>query len=82
MVAVIAAVHPRWDERPILIAKKQTQSQVTADDILAHYVNKIAKWQIPDQVVFVDTIPVGGTGKILKKELREIYGSILLETNL
>ncbi|WP_353173954.1 long-chain fatty acid--CoA ligase [Acinetobacter rudis] len=80
MVAVIAAIHPRWDERPILIAKKQAQSQVTAHEILTYYVNKIAKWQIPDQVVFVDTIPVGGTGKILKKELREMYGSILLES--
>lgn len=78
IVAVIAATHPRWDERPILIAKKMANSQVTAEDILAHYADKIAKWQIPDKVIFVDSIPVGGTGKILKKELREAYGSVLL----
>ena len=78
-VAVIAASHPRWDERPILIAKKAASSQVTEDEILAFYNNKIAKWQIPDKVIFVDAIPVGGTGKILKKDLREMYGSVLLE---
>lgn len=77
-VAVIAAAHPRWDERPVLIAKRVAQSQVTAEDILNYYVGKIAKWQIPDQVIFVDAIPIGGTGKILKKELRETYGSVLL----
>jgi fatty-acyl-CoA synthase len=79
MVAVIAAKHPRWDERPVLIVKKQQGSQITADDIFSYYLDKIAKWQIPDHIVFVDEIPVGGTGKIVKKELREMYGSILLE---
>jgi acyl-CoA synthetase (AMP-forming)/AMP-acid ligase II len=78
MVAVIAATHPKWDERPVLIAKKSTTSQITEDQILALYIDKIAKWQIPDKVVFVDSIPVGGTDKVLKKDLREIYGSILL----
>ncbi len=79
-VAVIAAHHPRWDERPILIAKKSIESQVTESQILDYYNDKIAKWQIPDKVIFVDAIPVGGTGKILKKDLREMYGSVLLET--
>lgn len=78
MVAVIAATHLKWDERPVLIAKKSASSQVTEDTILAFYTDKIAKWQIPDKVIFVDSIPVGGTGKVLKKDLREIYGSILL----
>jgi fatty-acyl-CoA synthase len=79
-VAVIAAHHPRWDERPILIAKKSPHSQVTESQILDYYNEKIAKWQIPDKVIFVDSIPVGGTGKILKKDLREMYGSVLLGT--
>ena len=79
-VAVIAATHLKWDERPILIAKKSAESQITAEDILDYYTDKIAKWQIPDKVIFVDSIPVGGTGKILKKDLREIYGSVLLES--
>lgn len=78
VVAVIAAEHPRWDERPILIAKKSASSQLTEQDILNYYTDKIAKWQIPDKVIFVDSIPVGGTGKILKKDLRERYGSVLL----
>lgn len=78
MVAVIAASHPKWDERPILIAKKSAASSLSEAEILDFYANKIAKWQIPDKVVFVDVIPVGGTGKILKKDLREAYGSILL----
>lgn len=79
-VAVIAATHLKWDERPILIAKKSAESQITAEDILDYYTDKIAKWQIPDKVIFVDSIPVGGTGKILKKDLREIYRSVLLES--
>jgi fatty-acyl-CoA synthase len=78
MVAVIAATHPKWDERPILIAKKAAVSQVSEAELLDYYTGKIAKWQIPDRVVFVDSIPVGGTGKVLKKDLRASYGSILL----
>ena len=78
-VAVIAAHHPRWDERPILIAKKMAEGQVTEEELLDYYTDKIAKWQIPDKVIFVDAIPVGGTGKILKKDLRDLYGSVLLE---
>lgn len=78
MVAVIAAVHPKWDERPVLIAKKSASSQITEDKILAFFTDKIAKWQIPDKVIFVDSIPLGGTGKVLKKDLREVYGSVLL----
>ena len=79
MVAVIAASHAKWDERPILIAKRAAVSSLSEAEVLAFYHNKIAKWQIPDRVIFVDVIPVGGTGKILKKDLREIYGSVLLE---
>ncbi|TCM69070.1 methylmercaptopropionate CoA ligase [Acinetobacter calcoaceticus] len=80
-VAVIAAAHPKWDERPILIAKKSANAQVNEDDILRYYTDKIAKWQIPDRVIFVDSMPVGGTGKILKKDLRERYGSVLLSND-
>lgn len=79
MVAAIAAIHPKWDERPILIVKKKTESQITEDELLNFYQNKIAKWQIPDRAVFVDSIPISGTGKMIKKDLREKYGKILLE---
>lgn len=80
MAAVIAATHPKWDERPIVIAIKQQGAEVTEEDVLNYYSDKIAKWQIPDKVIFVDAIPLTGTGKMLKKDLREQYGSVLLES--
>ncbi|UHT64712.1 long-chain-fatty-acid--CoA ligase [Acinetobacter lwoffii] len=79
MAAVIAAQHPKWDERPVLIAIKKPDSQLSEIDLLEYYADKVAKWQIPDRVVFVDAIPLSGTGKMLKKDLRELYGTILLE---
>jgi len=79
MAAVIAAQHPKWDERPVLIAIKKPDSQLSETDLLDYYADKVAKWQTPDRVVFVDTIPLSGTGKMLKKDLRELYGAILLE---
>ena len=79
IAAVIAAIHPKWDERPILIAKKSLESQLTEEDVLDFYINKIAKWQIPDKVIFVDAMPLGGTAKILKKDLRDQYNAVLLE---
>lgn len=78
MAAVIAAEHPKWDERPVLIAVKTAESEITEAQMLAFYEDKIAKWQIPDKVIFVDSIPLNGTGKMLKKELREQYGHVLL----
>lgn len=79
MAAVIAAQHPKWDERPVLIAIKKPDSQLSETDLLDYYAEKVAKWQIPDRVLFVDAIPLSGTGKMLKKDLRELYGAILLE---
>lgn len=78
MAAVIAAQHPKWDERPILIAIKKPESQLTEDEVLEYYADKVAKWQIPDKVIFVDAIPLSGTGKMLKKDLREQFGQVLL----
>lgn len=78
MAAVIAANHPKWDERPVVIAIKHQGSQITEQDLLAYYSDKIAKWQIPDKVVFVESIPLTGTGKMLKRDLREQYADVLL----
>ena len=78
MAAVIAAQHPKWDERPILIAIKKLESQLTEDEVLEYYSDKVAKWQIPDKVIFVDAIPLSGTGKMLKKDLREQFGHVLM----
>lgn len=78
MAAVIAAEHPKWDERPVLIAVKQPDSQLSEDDLIAYYTDKIVKWQTPDKVIFVDAIPLSGTGKMLKRKLREEFSSVLL----
>ena len=78
MAAAIAADHPKWDERPVLIAVKAPESEITEDQLIEYYSDKIAKWQTPDKVIFVDAIPLSGTGKMLKRKLREEFGSVLL----
>ena len=72
MAACIGVKHPKWDERPIVLVAKKPGATVTREELLAFYEGKIAKWQIPDDVVFVDAIPLGGTGKIQKTKLREL----------
>ncbi|PTR24378.1 3-(methylthio)propionyl-CoA ligase [Pseudomonas sp. GV085] len=76
--ACIAAKHAKWDERPLLIIVRNAQATLTREDLLAFYDGKIAKWWTPDDVVFVDTIPLGATGKVLKNRLREQFGDHLL----
>jgi len=73
MAACIATPHPKWDERPLLVVVKKADAHVTRDELLAHYQDKVAKWQMPDDVVFVDSLPLGATGKILKSRLREQF---------
>ena len=63
--------HPKWDERPLLVAVKKPGAEVTREELLAHFQGKVAKWWIPDDVVFVTEIPHTATGKILKTRLRE-----------
>ncbi|MGH1330658.1 MAG: long-chain-fatty-acid--CoA ligase [Paracoccaceae bacterium] len=77
--AAIAARHKKWDERPIVLAVKAAGSDPSESDILAFYDGKIASWQIPDAVLFVDELPLGATGKVLKNKLREQYGDHLME---
>lgn len=76
--AVIAAKHEKWDERPILLAVKVEGSNLTEDELLAIYPGKVAKWWIPDRVIFVKELPHGGTGKLLKNKLRAEFENILL----
>ena len=71
MAACIGMPHPKWDERPIVAVAKKPGAEVTREEILAFFDGKTAKWQIPDDVVFVDAIPLGATGKMLKTKLRE-----------
>jgi fatty-acyl-CoA synthase len=73
MAACIAIRHPKWDERPLLVVVKKPGAEVSKDDMLRHYEGKIAKWQIPDDVAFVEAIPLGATGKMLKARLREQF---------
>jgi 3-(methylthio)propionyl---CoA ligase len=78
MAACIAALHTKWDERPLLIVMKKPGAEVTRDELIAFFEGRIAKWWTPDDVVFVDAIPLGATGKMLKNRLREQYGKHLL----
>ena len=71
MAACIGMKHPKWDERPIVVVVKKPGADVSREDLLAFYEGRTAKWQIPDDVVFVDAIPLGGTGKMQKTKLRE-----------
>ena len=80
MAAVIAVYHPKWDERPLLVVVKKPDAAVTREEMLAHYDGKIAKWWMPDDVVFVETIPLGATGKMLKNRLREQFKTYTLPT--
>ena len=82
MAACIAARHPKWDERPLLVVVKKSGGQLTREELLRFYDGKIAKWWTPDDVVFVDAIPLGATGKIQKNKLREAYGDRLLAAAL
>jgi fatty-acyl-CoA synthase len=79
MAACIAAEHKKWDERPLLIVVKKPEAALTRDELLAFYEGRIAKWWTPDDVVFVESIPLGATGKMLKNRLREQFGKHLLD---
>ena len=73
MAACIAANHPKWDERPLLVVVRKPGAEVTRDELIASYAGKVAKWWTPDDVVFVESIPLGATGKMQKNRLREMF---------
>ena len=73
MAACIGVSHPKWDERPLLVVVRKPATEVTAEALLEFYRGKVAKWQVPDDVVFVDAIPLGATGKMQKIKLREQF---------
>ena len=80
MAACIAAKHPKWDERPLLVVMKKPGAELTREALLAFFEGKVAKWWIPDDVVFVDAIPLGATGKMQKNKLREQFKDHVLPT--
>ncbi|MCA0872915.1 long-chain-fatty-acid--CoA ligase [Seohaeicola saemankumensis] len=75
--AVIGVPHPKWDERPLLIAVKAEGQDPSEEELLAYFDGKIAKWQTPDRVVFVEALPLGATGKVLKRDLRDQFQDVL-----
>jgi len=78
--AVIGVRHPKWDERPLLIAVLKPGKKATREELLGFLSGKIAKWWMPDDVQFVDEIPHTATGKIQKNVLRERFGAYRLPT--
>jgi fatty-acyl-CoA synthase len=69
--AVIGVRHPKWDERPIVVAVKKPGQEVSKDELLKFYEGKIAKWWMPDDVLFVADLPHTATGKLSKLTLRQ-----------
>jgi acyl-CoA synthetase (AMP-forming)/AMP-acid ligase II len=69
--AVIGVPHPKWDERPILVVVKAPGADPSKEDILSFMARRVAKWQVPDDVLFRETLPLTATGKVSKRQLRE-----------
>ncbi len=78
MAACIGMKHPKWDERPIVAVVKKPGAEVTREELLAFYRDKAAKWQVPDDVIFLDAIPLGATGKMQKSKLRDLLADYQL----
>ena len=74
MAAVIGIPDPKWDERPLLFVVRKPGQALEKQEILDFLTGRVAKWWVPDDVVFVEALPVGGTGKVQKNELRKAYG--------
>ena len=71
--ACIAAAHPKWDERPLLVVVRKPGTQVSCEEIVGFFEDKVPRWWTPGDVVFVDSIPLGATGKMQKNKLREQF---------
>ena len=78
--ACIGVRHPKWDERPLLVVVKRPGAAVTKEELILFYEGKIAKWWTPDDVTFVDALPIGATGKVLKNKMREQFKDYKLPT--
>ena len=79
MAAVIGVPHPKWDERPLLVVVPKPGVVLGRDELLQFFEGKVARWWIPDDVQFVDAIPLGPTGKMLKNRLRERFRDVPLD---
>lgn len=79
--AVIGVAHSKWQERPLLIVIKKPNQELTAQELLAFLSERVARWWLPDDVVFVDELPHTATGKLLKTKLRERFKDYKLSTD-
>jgi fatty-acyl-CoA synthase len=80
MAACIGVAHPKWDERPLLVVVPRPGEAPSREELLGHFEGKVAHWWIPDDVVFVEAIPLGATGKMQKNHLREQFMQHLIST--
>lgn len=71
--AVIGIAHPKWQERPLLIVVTKPGKQLSKEEVLGFMIDKVAKWWLPDDVVFIDQLPHTATGKLQKLKLREMF---------
>jgi fatty-acyl-CoA synthase len=78
--AAIGVKHPKWDERPLLLIVRKEGSAVSKEEIIDHLGRHVAKWWLPDEILFVDSLPHTATGKLLKTALREQYCDYALQT--
>ncbi|REG49012.1 fatty-acyl-CoA synthase [Paraburkholderia sp. BL6669N2] len=78
--ACIGCAHPKWDERPLLVVVRREGSSLDAWQLLSFYSDKVAKWCIPDDVVFVPSLPLTATGKLQKVALRQKYGNHFVDS--
>jgi fatty-acyl-CoA synthase len=77
--AVFAANHPKWGERPVAAVVLKEGAGATAEELAAYLDGKVAKYWVPEKVLFVKEIPRTSTGKFLKTKLRESYGNVLAD---
>jgi fatty-acyl-CoA synthase len=78
--AVIGVPHPKWAERPLACVVVQAGEQMSREEVLDYLADKVAKWQLPDDVVFIDEVPKTSVGKFSKKDLRTRFSDYILPT--
>jgi fatty-acyl-CoA synthase len=78
--ACIGVAHPKWDERPLLLVVKRPGKELAAAELMAFLQDKVARWWMPDDIVFIDALPTGATGKVQKNKLREQFKDYKLPT--
>jgi fatty-acyl-CoA synthase len=78
--AVIGVTHPKWQERPLLLVVRRASCEVQASELMAHLSTHLAKWWLPDEIIFVEALPHTATGKLLKTQLRKQYRDHVLPT--